>query len=270
MFLGDAGIPSGCVKMRVTVCELNDEQDRFSSDWKNLVRHVRQERSDLILLPEMAFFPWLFGRCKYEASLWQKAKEAHNDWIRRLAELSPARVLGTRPEDSGGRRVNRGFIWGLEEGYHPAHTKHYLPDEEGYWEGSWYSRGDGEFTAVECGTATVGFLICTDLWFFERSRQYGKQNVQILVCPRATPRSTLDKWLVAGRAASVVSGAYCLSSNRFAPKGHVSDLGGEGWITDPDGGVLGVTSQDFPFFTYDIDLKKADRAKITYPRYVPD
>jgi predicted amidohydrolase len=256
--------------MRVTVCELNDEQKRFSEDWENLVRHVRQKRSDLVLLPEMPFFPWLFGRRRYDASLWERALEAHNDWIRRLVDLSPARVLGTRPEDSGGRRVNRGFVWDIHDGTCPAHDKHYLPDEEGYWEASWYSRGKGNFIAAKCGSVRVGFLICSDLWFFERSRQYGKQNAQILVCPRATPRSTLEKWLVAGRAASVVSGAYCLSSNRVAPVGHESDLGGEGWITDPDGEVLGVTSEDLPFFTCEIDLKKADKAKNTYPRYVSD
>lgn len=254
----------------MTVCELNDEPELFSQDWENLVRHVRRERSDLVLLPEMAFFPWLFGRRRYDASLWEKALKAHNDWIRRLVDLSPALVLGTRPEDSGGRRVNRGFVWDIQTGLRPVHIKHYLPDEEGYWEASWYSRGDGSFSAVKCGPAAVGFLICTDLWFFERSRQYGKQNVQILVGPRATPRSTLDKWLVAGRAASVVSGAYCLSSNRVAPPGHKSDLGGEGWITDPDGEVMGVTSQEQPVLTCEIDLKKADRAKSTYPRYVPD
>jgi len=256
--------------MRVTVCELNDEQERFSEDWENLVRHVRLEQSDLVLLPEMPFFPWLFRQREYDATLWEKAIEAHKNWIRRLVDLSPALVLGTCPEDSAGRRVNRGFVWDIHEGFCPDHIKHYLPDEEGYWEASWYSRGEGSFSAVKCGPAAVGFLICSDLWFFERSRQYGKQNVQILVCPRATPRSTLDKWLVAGRAASVVSGAFCLSSNRVAPSGHKSDLGGQGWITDPDGEVMGVTSQKQPVLTCEIDLKKADRAKSTYPRDVPD
>lgn len=255
--------------MKVTVCELNDEPDRFSLDWENLVRHVRLQRSDLVLLPEMAFFPWLFGKARFDASLWEKAVQAHNEGVRKFADLSPACVLGTRPEKLAGRRVNRGFVWDSQRGLCPAHVKYHLPDEEGYWEASWYSRGDGKFLPAGCGEALVGFLICSDLWFFEHSRQYGKQNVQILVCPRATPRSTLDKWLVAGRAASAVSGAYCLSSNRVAPEGHVSDLGGRGWITDPEGNVLGITSQERPFLTCKIDLQAADRAKRTYPRYVP-
>jgi len=256
--------------MRVTVCELNDQAERFSHDWKNLVRHSRQEQSELILLPEMTFYPWLFGQPRFDFVQWGKAVDAHRVWMSRLAELAPARVLGTFPEYFEGRRLNRGFVWDIQKGLHSAHDKYYLPDEKGYWEASWYSRGDGGFVAVQCGPATVGFLICTDLWFFERSRQYGKQKAQILVCPRATPRSTLEKWKVAGRAAAVVSGAYCLSSNRVAPEGHQSDLGGEGWITDPEGKILGVTSKERPYLTLEIDLKKADRAKFTYPRYVPD
>jgi hypothetical protein len=34
--------------------------------------------------------------------------------------------------------------------------------------------------------------------------------------------------------------------------------------------TMRVTSNEKPFLTMDIDLKKAERAKDTYPRYVPD
>ena len=46
---------------------------------------------------------------------------------------------------------------------------------------------------------------------------------------------------------------------------------GTGWIIEPEeGNVLGLTSQENPFLTIDIDLKIADAAKDTYPRYVLD
>ena len=47
-------------------------------------------------------------------------------------------------------------------------------------------------------------------------------------------------------------------------------LGGAGWITDPNGVVLGVTSDDEPFITIDLDLTYAEASKSTYPRYVDD
>jgi N-carbamoylputrescine amidase len=249
---------------------LNDSGEAFLTDWDKLVAHVREEQSELVLLPEMAFYPWMFWRKRFDAGVWKEAVEAHKKGLTRLKELTPACVLGTRPAESWRRRVNQGFFWSSKTGYIQAHTKYYLPDEEGYWEASWYSRGNGEFKAFQTAGIKIGFLICTDIWFFERSRQYGKQGAHLIVCPRATPRSTADKWIVAGRAAAVVSGAYCLSSNRTAPEGHKADLGGAGWVLGPNGGVIGVTSQEKPFLTFDLDLNKAEEAKNTYPRYVAE
>ena len=63
----------------------------------------------------------------------------------------------------------------------------------------------------------------------------------------------------------MVSGAYSASSNRAGARGEAR-FGGHGWVTDPDGGVLGLTSKDEPFLTVAIDRSKAERAKSTYPR----
>jgi len=116
----------------------------------------------------------------------------------------------------------------------------------------------------------LGFVICTDLWFFQHARAYGKKGVHLIICPRATPRTTLEKWLVGGRAAAVVSGAFTLSSNKINRQGEEADLGGQGWIVGPNGKVLGITSQEQPFLTLDLDLTKAEKSKETYPRYVKD
>ena len=256
--------------MRVTVCEMNDAEEEFTRDWERLVEHVNNEKSELVLLPEMPFYPWLFWRRRFNADLWSECIETHKRWLARCRELAPACVLGSNPVETGWLRLNQGFVWDEEGGYRRAHDKYYLPDEEGYWEATWYSRGDGEFSTVHCGKAGVGFLICSGIWFFERSRQYGQQGAHIVACPRATPKSTLDKWLVAGQASAVVAGAYSLSSNRVGTNGNPAELGGKGWIVDPDGRILGITSQDLPFLTCDIDLKIADQAKNTYPRYILD
>ncbi len=89
----------------------------------------------------------------------------------------------------------------------------------------------------------------------------------MIVTPRAKERASLEKWLVAGRSAAVVSGAFCLSSNRSG-EGRNTDWGGQGWIIGPDGEVLGLTSKEQPFITVEIDLSEAECAKQTYPRYV--
>lgn len=256
--------------MKVTVCELNDEAAAFAQDWERLAAHVRAEKSDLVLLPELPFHPWFALERQFDEACWQEVVEAHETWMGRLAELAPAVVLGTRPVNRGNLRLNEGFAWDVGQGYRAVHEKYYLPDDPGFWEASWYQRGNGDFTPVQCGPAKLGFLICTELWFMERGRLYGKQGVHILANPRSTERGTVDKWLAGGRACAVVSGAFCLSSNHVGLTKTGTELGGCGWIIGPDGDVRGVTSSSEPFLTLEIDLSEAERARQTYPRYVAD
>jgi N-carbamoylputrescine amidase len=257
-------------KMKVTVCELGNDPEGFSLDWKRLAAHVKKAQSELVLLPEMPFYPWFAWSPEYDPATWQAAVQAHQDAESLLRELSPAIVCGSRPVNRKGKRHNEAFVWNGPQSFQPAHTKYYLPNEEGYWEASWYERGDKDFSPLQVGDAFLGFVICTDLWFFEHSRSYGKKGVHLIACPRATPKSTLDKWLAGGQAAAVVSGAFLLSSNRISREEEPADLGGQGWIVGPNGKILGTTSPEMPFLTLDLDLRRATEAKHTYPRYVSD
>jgi len=83
---------------------------------------------------------------------------------------------------------------------------------------------------------------------------------------------TRDKWLAAGRVSAMIGGAYNLSSNRTGEdtQNKTIQFGGQGWIIDPEGNVLGVTTDKNPFITQEINLKFAEESKKTYPRYVPD
>ena len=255
--------------MRVTVCQLPDGPG-LEHAWDGLVRHVQTEESELVLLPEMPFYDWFPAARQFSEETWRAALEAHDLWQGRLPTLIPALVLGSRPVERDGRRLNEGFLWNHQAGSLPKHQKYYLPDEEGYWEASWYERGNGSFCLFEAGPARVGFQICTDMWFMERSRQYGRKGAHLLAVPRSTPASTTDKWLAGGRAAAVVAGVWCLSSNRVSGSGSSGDQGGVGWIIDPDGAVVGTTDEEKPCLTIEVDLARAEEARETYPRYVPD
>ena len=257
--------------MKLTVCELPNDRDHFTPAWERLVEHVGERQSDIVLLPEMPFYRWLSQTKEVDPTEWQRAVDAHDEWIPKLVELEPAIVISSRPVIEDGARRNVGFVWEPGAGAVDIHAKHYLPDEAGFWEASWYQRGDGSFSIAEMSKARVGFLICTELWFTAHARAYAAQGIHILVCPRATPHTSVDTWVTGGRTAAVVSGAFCLSSNFNGP--HVEDMafGGAGWIIEPEAGhVLGLTSDKHPFLTIDIDLSLAEHAKQTYPRYVPD
>lgn len=257
--------------MRVTVCEISNEPQQLVHDWEKLSDHVRSSRSELVLLPEMPFFPWPAWTRSIDSAIWDQSVAAHDAWLRRLGELSPAVLLGTRPVIRNGRRFNQGFAFDPDGGYRAVHDKCYLPDEAGFWEASWYDRGPCDFIPVDLGIVMAGFLICTELWFTEHARAYAKAGARLLACPRATPATSTEKWLAGGRAAAVVSGAYVLSSC-FSGKGPNGMLwAGSGWIVEPEeGDILAVTTAAQPFVTLDIDMRIADQAQQTYPRYVMD
>lgn len=254
--------------MKVTVCQLHDQPALFEKDWQGLVDHVRANDSDLVLLPEMPFAPWFASQREYEASTWQAAEERHSRWTGRLAELQPALVAATRPVSLPQGRRNQAFLWRPADGLLPVHEKYYLPDEPDFWEASWYDRGDLVFDFVEVAGVRLGFLICTELWFLEHARRYGRMGAHLVLTPRATEYRTREKWLVGGRAAAVVSGAYHLSSNRCGQPPDGPRFGGWGWVVDPDGEVLALTDDRQPFLTVEISLQAAEIARQTYPRYV--
>ena len=191
--------------MHVTVCELSDNPVAFDREWQLLVAHTQERTSDLVLLPEMPYSPWLAHTDHVKHAAWQDSVNAHDRWLSRLDALAPAMVLGTRPVIRQQRRFNEGFLWDAVNGYRAVHTKYYLPDESGFWEASWYERGSYDFSLVECRGVKIGFLICTEMWFTEHARAYAKQGIHILVCPRATPLSSAGKWIAGGRTAAVMA-----------------------------------------------------------------
>lgn len=258
--------------MRVTVCELPDPPEPFEDAWRGLVSHVRAAGSELVLLPELPFAPWFGTRRAFDAVAWRDVVARHAAWVAHLAELAPARVLFTRATDGAEGRFNEAVVWDEEGGLRGVHRKRYLPDEPGFWEASWYRRGSAAPPVLSCGSAKVSFQICTELWFLDTSRALGKRGLHVLATPRATPASSADKWVAGGRVAAVVSGAFSLSSNKAGRAAGDPELvfAGRGWITGPEGDVLGLTSPGEPFVTRDLDLGDAERAKETYPRYVVD
>jgi N-carbamoylputrescine amidase len=251
--------------VKVTFCEMSDDRDGFTDDWKRLCRHVRRESSDLVLLPEMPFYHWFCAEPKLDPKVWNEAVSEHTRWARRLGELGSPNVLGTRPVNKGGKRFNEGYVWTRKDGVEGVQLKNYVPDEPGFYESRWYQRGDRSFSPFEAGGLEGGFMICSDMWAIASARALGKDGVHLLAVPRTTGKASVEKWLAGGRAAAVVSGAFCVSSNRAGKRGEV-EFGGTGWAVDPDGQVLGLTSKEKPFVTVTVDPKRAEKAKKTYPR----
>ena len=258
--------------MKVTVCELDPREGHLEQGLERLAAHVAKEQSDFLLLPEMCFAPWLAASKNANDADWRASVNAHEAHISELDRLNAKAVLGTRAIVNGqGSRRNQAYIWTAQTGTAVGiRDKYYLPDEEGYWEHHWYDRGSKSFDLARALDMRIGVQICTEMWFFEWARVYGASRADLLCIPRATPHSSVRKWLAGGQATAVCSGAYSLSSNLWCPVGDKADCGGLGWVIDPEGNILAETSQEVPFATVEIDLDFARNSKKTYPRYVPE
>ena len=246
--------------MKITVCQLHNGRDAFAMDWERLVAHVKAERSDLVLLPEMPFFAWFPTPREFDPKVWHAAVAAHDAWEKRLSDLVPAVALGTRPVDFGALRYNAGFMWNADEGIaETIHVKSCLANEEGFWETRWYGKAVPDFESATIGAVRVGMLIGLELFVPEGARTYGEDNVHIVAIPRVDRSSgdteegavSNEGWLAGGRAVALESGAFCISSSRGI---HANDGGGLGWILAPDGSTLARTSGDEVFVTAVVDL----------------
>jgi len=72
-------------------------------------------------------------------------------------------------------------------------------------------------------------------------------------------------WEPQAGSRAVLAGAFGLSSNRADARG---GYGGLGWIIDPDGRTIAITTHEQPIITAQIDLAQAERARSTHPRNV--
>ena len=138
---------------------------------------------------------WFADSQRVDAHVWEAAVRSHDQWEHRLAEAAPATIAATRPIDFGNERYNEAFLWDVERGMRGAHAQSDLRDEDGVREVAWYNAATPEFTPIEVGAATVGFLVCTELWRMDQARTYGIEGVQLLLTPRSTGIDELESWL---------------------------------------------------------------------------
>lgn len=251
--------------MRLGVCEAAAEMIPSDKEWQRLTTRAREERSDIFLLNEMPFGPWISCGEQVDEATLLASHRAHEAGVQHLAEFGVRAVLATRPVYDRGRSVNEAFVWRADTGIEPVHTKQFFPDEEGYYEARWFARGDPHFRLADVEGVKVGFLICTEVMFNEWARHYGRQGAHVIAVPRAVARASLHRWKTALSMAAIVSGCYVVSSNRAGIDQKGQEFGGGGWIFDPSGDLLAETSPERPIVSVDLDLAVVERAQREYP-----
>ena len=245
--------------MKVTICQLSDNETEFAADWKSLNTHLGQNNTDLLLLPEMPFCNWVASTKIVSEAAKLDSVQKHENWMSAIEELGVKYVVYSKPVINGDQYFNTAFVYQQGVGHQKIHTKAFFPEEPYFWEESWYSRETGTpFEILDLGDFKIGILLCTEMWFTEYARKYGKQGIDILLCPRATGEGSINHWTRCGQTLAVISGAYCLSSNKSGTGDNNFAWGGTGLIAEPmTGNLLGTTSDVEKFVTREIDLNKS-------------
>jgi N-carbamoylputrescine amidase len=169
---------------------------------------------------------------------------------------------------NGKRLANEAFVL-QNRAARPLHRKQYFPNEPGWFESEWYSGDDSGFGVAEIMGIKVGVLLCTEAMFNERARAYGKEQASLIVIPRASGMD-INSWKIAGAMASLVSGAYVVSSNRVGRSNGGTRFGGGGFAYAPHGHLLAMTAPANPVQTLELDPKMSTLAQRAYPCYVPE
>jgi N-carbamoylputrescine amidase len=249
--------------LRLAVCQLPTNLSHRHPAWADFARRLKQARADLAVLNEMPFGAWLASEARFDSDLAAASIKAHESALPALRKL-PMAVLGSRPIRGKHRLCNEAFLLGDGQ-YRPIHHKHYFPQEEGFFEESWFAAERPGFDVTEYRGLRIGVLLCTELMFTEWARHYRRQGAHVIVSPRASGLS-MRQWDAAARMAAVVSGCYVLSSNRVSRgAGFGQQFGGHGFIYSPIGELLKETTEAAPLLSVDIDMAVVAEAQRNYP-----
>jgi N-carbamoylputrescine amidase len=237
-------------------------------NWPELKRSISSARPDILITNELPFGPWIAESAVFSEEDARLSIEAHERGLEGLIDLSVPAIISSRPVRTGKRLVNEAFA--LENrSVRPLHRKQYFPNEPGWFESEWYAGDDSGFHVAEVMGIQVGLLLCTDAMFNERARAYGRHKAALIVIPRASGLD-LDSWKIAGAMASLVSGAYVVSSNRVGTAKGGTEFGGGGYAYAPHGRLIATTDAMHPVQVFELDPSVTSAAQREYPCYVSE
>jgi N-carbamoylputrescine amidase len=254
--------------LKIAFVEWPEDLSVGDAQWGELRDAVAAASPDILVTNELPFGPWIAEGAAFSNDEAQLSLRAHEKGLEGLIDLALPVVISSRPVWNGKRLANEAFV--LENGVvRPLHRKQYFPNEPGWFEREWYAGDSSGFGVAEVLGIKVGVLLCTEAMFNERARAYGKQKASLIVVPRASGVN-IESWKIAGAMASLVSGAYVVSSNRIGHSRGGTQFGGGGFAYAPQGRLLAMTSSTNTLETLDLDPKVSAYAQGAYPCYVPE
>jgi predicted amidohydrolase len=222
----------------------------------------------LAVLPELPLNAWAPATRQVREEDAEPPKGPRHWRLSEAARKAEIGVMGGAivQDPATGQRHNTALVFNARGDLTGSYRKAHLPEEEGFWETSHYRPGDQPPEIVHGFAMHLGIQICSDVNRPEGSHLLGAMGAEIILAPRATPRTSTERWLLVMRANAITSGLFVVSTNRPGPEGGVS-IGGPSVVIAPDGELL-VQSEE-PLAIARLERARLARARQEYPGYLP-
>jgi deaminated glutathione amidase len=262
--------------MRVCVIQMSSINDKAANlaQARGLIEEaVREDRPDLLLLPEV----WAFQGGSAEER--QAAAEVipGGEAYRLLQELAARHGVlihgGSFLERGDGRVYNTTVVFDRHGDELARYRKLHLfdvvtPDGREYRESALVGRGRDVVTYAAEGVR-IGCSICYDLRFGELYRRLAAEGAQVLMVPAAfTLQTGKDHWEILLRARAIETQCFVLAAAQVGgfPAGReVRHNWGHSLILDPWGKVLAQVPDRPGFATAKLDLTYLARIREMLP-----
>ena len=262
--------------MRVCVIQMgsiNDKAANFEQARGLIERAVREDRPDLILLPEV----WAFQGGTADER--RAAAEAIPDGeaytlLKGLAATHAVIIHGGSILERGPERLfNTTVVFGRDGGELARYRKLHLfdvvtPDGREYRKSALVGRGREVVTYAADGLR-VGCSICYDLRFGELYRRLAADGAQLVMVPAAfTVQTGKDHWEVLLRARAIETQCFVAAAAQVGSFPAGKDMRhnwGHSMILDPWGKVLAQLPEQPGFATARLDLDYLARVRAMLP-----
>jgi N-carbamoylputrescine amidase len=229
---------------------------------------AKEGGAELAVLPELPLNAWAPATREVREEDAEPPKGPRHWRLSEAARKAEIGVMGGAivRDPATGHRHNTALVFDARGNLAGSYRKAHLPEEEGFWETSHYRPGDELPEIVHGFSMHLGIQICSDVNRPEGTHLLGAMGAEVVLAPRATPRTSTERWLLVMRANAVTSGLFVVSTNRPGPEAGVS-IGGPSVAIAPDGEVL-VQSEEALAIAC-LDRGRLLRAGQDYPGYLP-
>ncbi len=258
-------------QFKLALCQMKviDDKDSNIKNALDMIKTAAENKSDLVILPEMF-------NCPYDNEKFKEYAEEKKD-SKTLKSISKAAkdsnmyvIAGSIPELDGDELYNSSFIFNRNGEVIGSHRKMHLfdidiPEKISFKESDIISPGN-QITLIDTEFCKIGVAICYDIRFPELLRLMALEGAELIVIPGAFNMTTGPAhWetLIRGRAIDNQLYVAAASPARNEELSYVAY--GNSMVADPWGDVLVRASEKEEIIYANIKLSKIKEIREELP-----